>query len=108
MNKTRFRDKDARRQATARQLHDAIEEHSSESFNRMTEIAGHIKTAHPELAGRVDLIIGRSMIRSILMPDAMTELFLAQTKEPPTIIEGEMDKAATATEDVSAGEATDE
>lgn len=83
-------DENVARLAAARRLHDDVEQKVSGSFPQMVSLAEEIKRDHPELADRIDRVIGNSMLRTALMPQMLTSLFLAQTEDPPEVIEGEI------------------
>jgi hypothetical protein len=90
MDELRLWDEDTQRQGTARRLHATIQDQFSVSFDRIAAIAEGMKFANPDLAERIDRVVGHSMLRAMLMPDAMAALFLAQTEPPPIVVEGEM------------------
>lgn len=85
-----WNDKLLQRLDIAGRLHADLEEEVSASFPQLASLAEVIKRDHPELAERIDLVIGNSMVRSARMPEMLTRLFLAQTQEPPEVIEGEV------------------
>jgi hypothetical protein len=92
----------------AGQVRAVVQEQTVGSFDRMAAIAQRMKSTYPHLADRIDCVLGHSMLRSMLMPEAMAALFLAQTEEPPVAIEGEVidEDVAERMEDV--GEVDDE
>lgn len=83
-------EKNIQRLAIAKGLRADLEEQVSVSFPRVAQIAEELKRTHPELAERIDQVVGHSMIRATLLPQMLTDLFWAQTEEPPEVIEGEV------------------
>lgn len=73
----------------AEEVRATVRDLSAGSFDKMAAIAQTMKSAYPHLAERIDGVLGHSMLRSMLMPEVMAALFLAQTEEPPVVVEGE-------------------
>ena len=83
-------DEDTQRRGTAERLHATIQDQSSVSFDHVAAIAKGMKSANPDLAERIDRVVGHSMLRAMLLPEMLTSLFWAQTEAPPEVIEGEI------------------
>lgn len=99
MNEAGSWDEDVFREVAAKRLHAEIREHSSHSFDQMADIAEAMKADCPELAEKIDRVVGRTMLTSMLMPEVVTALFWAQTEPPPIVVEGEVVEEDALSED---------
>jgi hypothetical protein len=89
MNKKRDL-RERRRQQAASQLRMQLDGYAEDAVTRLQNLTQQLRKDNPDYAAQVDWLMGQVVQRAQMMPAAVTAFYLANTEEPPEVVEGEL------------------
>ena len=84
------RQREELRNRYAEWLLDTLRRRATDSIIGLEAVAERLTAQDPELAERIEWVIGQAIERAQRMPEAVTTLYLVNTEEPLEIVEGEV------------------